>query len=493
MQKNEFSQPTRQSNSAILIIIFNLYKNWIKRLFPILIGVVFGTGKTWLVLLVLGLFILLVAIFGIIYFYKYTFHIADNELVINKGVFKRSKINIPFERIQSINFKQTILHQLLSVVELEIDTAGSAKTEFDLQAITTEKADALRQVILASKPEHDNTHSDAPPIVPEQIKLFQLSFWELVKVGLTQNHFKSGLIPFALYFWLRDLLHSGGIELDDFASEYADPERIYNLGLLIIGILLFLYAFAAIIISLIMSIIRYFDLSLYRQEDGFRVTYGLFTKRQITIKDTKIQIFKWSDNLLRKIPGIFNMQIKQAASASVKQKTSSIHLAGVPKEHITQFLDAYFQDKVYKTSEYIPISSWWLIRRIAIITFFVGLTIVAILNFPYHPAFFVISFVLFFLYVLSYLFFRKKRLGLNDEVIHIKSGHFGDRHEIIQTHKLQGIQLNQSPFQRRKGLASLVFFTAAGNLNMPYIPLNSALKIRDIVLQIIETDHRDWM
>jgi len=389
MQTFDFSQPSRQSNAAILIIIFNLYKNWIKRLLPVLAGVIFGSGKTWVILLTLGIFIIVVGIFGIIYFFKYTFYIADNELVINKGVFKRTKLNIPFERIQSINFKQTILHQILSVVELEVDTAGSSKIEFDLRAISIRKANALRKIVLGAQPEPHTQASEIAitPTATKEKKLFQLSFWELVKVGLTQNHIKSGLIPFALYFWLRDLLHNGGIELDDLATEYAEPERVYNLGLFIIGILLMLYALAAILISLTMSIIRFFDLSLYRQEDGFRVAYGLLTKRQITIKDSKIQVFKWEDNLLRKIPGIYNMQIKQAASAAVKRKTSSIHLAGIPFRHIHHFLDTYFKDKDYKIRDYIRISKWWLIRRLVILTIILLITIGSAVLFPFHPIF----------------------------------------------------------------------------------------------------------
>jgi len=445
--------------------------------------------------LTLGIFVVFFAVFGIIYFYKYTFQITDNELLINKGVIKRTKLNIPFERIQSINFKQTILHQIFSVVELEVDTAGSSQMEFDLRAISTQKANALRQIILASKPETDESESVSTlaPVPPAEKKLFQLSFWELVKVGLTQNHFRSGLIPFAIYFWLRDILHNGGIELDELATEYADPERIYQLGLFIIGILLFLYALIALAISLVMSIIRFFDLALYRQEDGFRVTYGLFTKRQITIKDNKIQVFKWEDNLLRKLPSIFNMQIKQAASAAVRRKKSSIFLAGIPASRIHYFLDTFYRDTPYKIEHFTPISTWWLIRRMVVLTILSLLALSAVWYFPFHPIFFVLGGILLYSYISSYCYFRKKRFGLNDEVIHIKGGHFGDENELVPTYKIQGIQVTQSPFQRRKNLASVVIFTAAGNLSIPYIPREIALQLRDYILAIIETDQRTWM
>lgn len=494
MKAFDFDKPSRQSNYAIILIIFKLYKNWIKRFLPILIAVSVSAENAIIIWLTIASFVILVGIFGIVAFFKYTFYLTGNELIINKGVFKRSKMIIPFERIQSINFKQTIIHQIFSVVELEIDTAGSAHTEFDLRAISFEKAEALRKIILASRQTLDiqpEETTDTPS--PVQKRLFKLTFWELVKVGLTQNHLKSGLIPIGLYFWLRDMLHSGGIELDEIATEYANPDEIIRLGLIIIGVLFLGYALIAILISLFLSILRFFELTFFRTEDGFKVSYGLLTKRQISIKDSKIQIFHWSDNLLRKIPRIHNMQIKQAASKRVKQKTSSIHLVGLSTHHIHQFLDAYFTEHSYQVDDFIGLSPWWIKRQMVI--YAILLTIFGSLAFflPDEPSLLFICLFLIFLMLNSYLYFRKKKFGVNDEVIYIKGGHFGDAHELIQLHKIQGIQLNRSPFQKRKNLATIVIFTAAGTTRIPYIPYDSAVTLRDYVLQIVETDLRDWM
>jgi len=42
---------------------------------------------------------------------------------------------------------------------------------------------------------------------------------------------------------------------------------------------------------------------------------------------------------------------------------------------------------------------------------------------------------------------------------------------ILRWYKIQSITLKQSPFQRRKHLATLTLSTAGGNLTLPYIPL----------------------
>ena len=59
--------------------------------------------------------------------------------------------------------------------------------------------------------------------------------------------------------------------------------------------------------------------------------------------------------------------------------------------------------------------------------------------------------------------------------------------------KVQGVQIKQTPYQRRKSLASLVMHTASGDVSIPYIPLDTALEIKNYFLYKIEIAHRRWM
>ena len=48
-------------------------------------------------------------------------------------------LNVPFDRIQSVDFKRNIVHQFLNVVSVQVDTAGSKGSELELDAIEQEK------------------------------------------------------------------------------------------------------------------------------------------------------------------------------------------------------------------------------------------------------------------------------------------------------------------------------------------------------------------
>ncbi len=490
----DFSMPSRQSYAAIPLIIYKLYKTWFKILLPFLVATIFSAGITTKI--IFGILLLIGVVFGIVSFFRYTFQVVAEELIIKKGVFKRSKMVIPFERIQSINFKQSIIHQALSVVELEIDTAGSKGSEFELYALSNKKAESLRSTILASK------RIDLLPKEEVEIKtsirhigevLFQLSFVDLLKVGLTQNHLKSALLPVALLFWLQNTLQDVDINLEEIIDKNIDTDQIINSSLLILGGFIIVYAIFSILISLIRSIIKYFELKFIRITDGFKVSYGLFTKREITIKDSKIQLFHWRDNLLRKIPKIHSMEIKQASSTTVKQKGSSIHLAGLSQNHINVTLQTYFKDDPYQVKEFISPSEWLLIRQLVILSLLLVAAITALFYFPNEKIIIAGILLIPFLMIRAYLFQQKKKIGMNEEVIHIKGGHFANDHLLFQTYKIQGVAIKQSPFQHRKKLASIIFYTAAGIKRMPYLDLAQAKSIRDYVLMVIETDKRDWM
>jgi len=53
--------------------------------------------------------------------------------------------------------------------------------------------------------------------------------------------------------------------------------------------------------------------------------------------------------------------------------------------------------------------------------------------------------------------------------------------------------VTQSWYQRRKYLASLKLYTAAGEMSIPFISLTEALDLERFILYRIETDKREWM
>ena len=120
-------------------------------------------------------------------------------------------LNVPFDRIQSVDFKRNIVHQFLNVVSVQVDTAGSKGSELELDAIEQERAEELREIVLAYKrakiisaPAEGEFPPDLPPVkeVPELI--LSLSPKDLIKVGISENHLRTAAIIFAFFLSLAD-------------------------------------------------------------------------------------------------------------------------------------------------------------------------------------------------------------------------------------------------------------------------------------------------
>ena len=84
-------------------------------------------------------------------------------------------------------------------------------------------------------------------------------------------------------------------------------------------------------------------------------------------------------------------------------------------------------------------------------------------------------------------------MRVNQGVIEIKKGWFFPAQVSIKHYKLQNIKYKQSIFQRRKNLATLVLYTAAGAEAMPHIPAAKAELLYHYLLFKIESSDKGWM
>ena len=149
----DFSQDTRQSKVAIILLIWKYYKIVFRQLLFFIIPLVFAQSKKGYLIFIIGTIVVSILVFAmaVLAYYRFYFRIENNELVITKGVFKKSKLNIPFERIQTINFEQNLILQALQRYKVEVDTAGSSKKEFSFDALDKDVAKQLRKKILDRK------------------------------------------------------------------------------------------------------------------------------------------------------------------------------------------------------------------------------------------------------------------------------------------------------------------------------------------------------
>ena len=493
----DFGIPTRQSYVAIIIIIYKLYTGLIKQLFPfILVFLIGGTSKFGKYSYVLLIIAVVGSIYGVIAFFKYFFFIDREELVIRKGVFQKKNINIPFERIQTIDFSQNLIHRVFNVVALKVDTAGSSKSEFEFDALDRDKAVALRKLILSKKAEATRGHEDQVTdevIIREQerVAILKLNIGRLLLVGLTENHFKSfGLILLAGY-WILESLDDIGYGWNDIEDKI-DIDSFLLMGIAYVIALVIFFAILSLVISLFRTVFTYFELSFFRQGKGFRLISGLLNRRETAAMDNKIQVMQWSQNVLQKILGYYDLFLKQAATVDLNSK-KSIKIPGCSINEVESVEHYLYKDTDLDFNYRRKVSIYYLYRRLMYISLF-SILILGLLY--YVSAWKQLaggSFVYLYLIATSILKYKKLSFELNDDMLKINGGTFGENYSLLPLYKVQNIKKVTNIYQRRKDLASLKVYTASGALTIPYIPKELADDVTNYLLYRVEASKQNWM
>jgi len=497
---SKFSEPARQSRVAIFIILIKFIRFTIRAFWPIAISFFIGrkAGSSFEDIIgYVALGLAAINLFGsVLTYFRFYFHVEDGAIIIDKGVLRRTKTNIPFERIQTINLQQNIVHQIFGVVSLEIDTAGAKKSELTIDALKKEDAEALRMFILEEKDQltvasnEDEVAEEKEETAEETI--LKLDVGDLVKVGVSQNHLRSMAILFAFVFsTLNELTDNVTDVVEEQLSGYQEA-LLSNTWIVFLGSVI-IVAIISFIYSLINTILKNFELKLSTKKGGLKLVRGLLNREEISINKSKVQNISWSDNPLRSLFSMYTVQIEQASSSQADQLKAKIKIPGSYMEQVQNILQVVFGQKKIQSDERYRVSIL-LKYRIFIFSGVLPALLAAgigYLNLGLPGLWFLTWMPL--VWLSTSLYYMKRSFQLDDELLQNNRGTFGNHFEMLHIYKVQAVSIKQSWYQRRKMLASVVLHTAAGSIRIPFIPLQQAEALENFFLYKIESDTRKWM
>ncbi len=497
MRKSDrFTAPRRQSQWAIVFIVLGFLKKLLNQLWPIVIALFLGrsTGFSRYELIFSGL-----GIFGmlasVVAYFRYYYFVSDKELIIRSGLFKRVKLNIPFERIQSVNFKQTVLHRIFQVTEVEIETAGSSKQESRLDALSIDDAEALRSLLLEKRAAALShlypSEVEAEPVESAQYTILRLSIRQLIKVGLTQNHFApigllSGIVFSSLFYAM-----TFDIDVEEILRSvwtYGERLAVEEYALLLLGVFLI-----SVLLSILRTLLRHYDLHFWRTGKKFQVVQGLFTRREFAALDSKIQILNWGQNPLERWIGFYNIMFRQARSGSVKAGRMMFKIPGCNLRQVAYVQDNWLGAKLKPIEKYHKVSIHYFLHAAIYQVLFILLVSAAMV---YMDRLDTVPFILLLgvsMMSIRWIKYQKLKYGTNGTELYIGGGVIGLRHVLLPIYKIQNISIAQNPYQWRRGLGTLLVDTAAGRVTIPYVDQTVLVRLIDQLIYRVEVSHKDWM
>lgn len=487
-EQADFLRPNRQSPVAIILILLRLFRFLFRQFWPVLLVVVLRPRRTTLYGLVwVGILLSLISSVNSILSYYFSFYyVADGELILERGWLRRTRLSVPLDRIQTISFQQTFIHRLFNVVSVEIDTAGSKGSEFSLQALEEKQAHALRDFLLSQKaatssPEEEASTEEAPG---EKV-LLQLGIADLLKIGISQNHFRTAGILTALGLGFLDDLESAlGKEafqgLERSVGSYF--EDLWTLTLAFVVILLTL----SLTGTMILSVIKDYNLRFLRTVQGFKVEAGLFAKREQSASLRKIQFIRWSAHPVQRWLGMSSLRLYHAAGYALSsQKTMMVPGCYQPQLEVVQ--NEYFPEANEGAWEWHRPTVHFFRRRLLILGLVPAIAGIALslLTRNEHMV------PLFALWAPAAWFWQRRyyqtfHIGLHPEGLQLQSGFFTRQSTYLRWKKIQAVSVVQSPYKSRKGVADLDLHTASGDITLPFLPLEKARLVRDYVLYCLE-------
>ncbi len=493
-------EETRQSPVAIIIILQRLFVIIIKSAWPVLIFYFINPESKFeyfVALIGIGA-VALSTVGSLISYFNFYFRLEETELVMRSGLFNKTFRTIPFDRIQTISFTQNIIHRIFNVVQLDLDTAGSSGSELAIKALSHSKANEIKSFILDRKEAFPTQHEENEmpqkledthqSVIPEKPgnTLLHLSIKDLLKVGVSQNHLRTVGIMVAFIFGLTQ-----------YAEDLLSKEKEEEIWLLLFGsvviitTLIVLLFVAAFFLSLINTVLKYYNLRLLASERGYTITAGLFTKTEQSAQHQKIQLLEWRNNPIKRFFGIYTLYLKQAASAALNRKRTLV-VPGCYLSHIKAVRASYFSN--FNTADFSEYAiSPLIVGRIVLYLGVVPALIFGTLYFLKTWWGLLLLGWIPVVWFFARIYYQKWRYAISSKGVYLTKGFLGQRAAILLWYKVQSVKLKQSPFQRRKDLATLEFSTAGGNLTLPYISLTQAEALRDYVLYAVERSTNDWM
>ncbi len=495
MSKIDVTTPARQSIKGLVFIFIVSFQQGIRMFWALIAVLVLQRNifdNKMIIGSVVAVILILLVVHSVLYYLNFYFYISGGEFILKKGYLRKKVLAIPLDRIQSVNTKQNLIQQILNVVSLEIDTAGTVGKELKIHALEKSFASELENQIRLNKKlltTSENAEESEIEEIPEKL-ILKLTPPDLLKIGISQNHLRTALIIIAFGFQIfqqvQDLFSE---KAEEYSNEFLDFMSNSNWALITFLVIFFLAV--SIAYSLFSTVFKYFDFKLLKKEDAYRIESGLLNKRNVVIPINKVQELNWETGPIKQLFSIYNLVFKQAVSGQ-NRRQQVVDAPGCLSKHLELLkTDLFGEDILSENSKYYTNNYYF--RRLWI--FFGWLPVVLATPFFYAKWQFWVGAFLWLLLSAGYcrLVLKKRYFRINNEQIRISSGAISHKWKQMELYKIQAVEFHQTIFQKHRKLASLNIMNASGSMTIPFIDENLAKRIYDYLLYHTEVSEKKWM
>jgi putative membrane protein len=250
---------------------------------------------------------------SVVRYLRFAYRIEGDALILEGGLVFTWRRVIPLPRIQSVDVVQQLRHRVFGVLELRIEAAGGKQTEAALVALTPEETQRLRDRLLAA--------AGAAPSPAEQTPILaRLGPGLLTVAGVTGG--RVAVIAVILGYAQEVLSERFVLELVERLG------RAGAAGVIVLAVTVAAFLVVSLAISIVATILVYWDFTLRREGDRLVVTRGLLEKRRAVVPLRRLQAIKMDQNIVRLGLGLASLKAVSAgiAGRTEEEKETSVLL-----------------------------------------------------------------------------------------------------------------------------------------------------------------------
>ena len=438
------------------------------------------------------LFVIPYAIVALLGTLSFRYRFDAGELVITKGFVFRNERHVPYGRIQNIDAVQHVLHRLLRVVEVRVETGGGDEPEARMRVLPIAALEEMRERVLAGRarggqPGAESAATDVVRVAPKRRALLTLGPRELLLVGFIDSRgliivgatfgllWEVGLFDSAVNVFLGESVSSRGVIRQAVGALVGG--RVPSIGRVAVMVLAFAaFVFAIRVLSMVWSLTRLWGFRLSRIGDDLGTEFGLFTRVMATIPLRRIQTVTVRETPLHRVFKTASIRVDSAGSdgaeggAAKRESLAPI----VNRADLQRVLGEVLPDVDVLGAAWSPVDPrgfWRAFRSSLVLAALLTLPFIAMLRWWTLVW---LAVLVAWAWVHAWLYVRHLGWAVGDQAVLFRSGYLWRELTVARFNKIQAVTLGESPFDRRTRMASVRVDTAGAadashRVDIPYL------------------------
>ncbi|HXH60320.1 MAG TPA: PH domain-containing protein [Fimbriimonadaceae bacterium] len=416
-------------------------------IFPLLLFLFSTHDGTELIVQIFGG---LVVVSAIARYLSFQFAVHDGHLIIRSGIIVRNNRTIPLSKIQNINIEKNIIHRLLGLVDIKIETAAGRHAEASISALSEAEAAALK-VELTQGVQHE-VESTEPKAARGRI-VYKITPMELILAGATENRI------FAIVGAVMGGSYLFQDRLTEVMKNVLPSEGGSWTNALIAGFLLLLVGW---LFSIVHAVVTYANFELSLENGRLRRHYGLLNQIESVVPLPRVQLARTTETVFQRMLSLCKLYVETAGSYEKKDMGgSSLVSPLLENDRLKEIGQTIMPDRGIGYDKWTRVSAQAI--RINFQKTLIAYAVIVALSSLYFGTRAFWALIPLAVYALLVAWIHYRTTGYEDRrtLLATRHGVFSRQTYYVPTERIQSVKWKQSPLQRHLKVASVTINTAA--------------------------------